>query len=187
MRAERIPVVVEPGNRPQEPTQPVLEVLAEAFASGKVKDKKAREELARKLCTSEWQIKRWRGNTKVTGEAMRRFQARAFYSLAEQWHAVEEAMAEKESWAFRLAAQVCTVLPVGGVSFQSTTLIDARTSGQSETAREFAKAFWARVQNAHKGGLQLIEAIQHEDPPTHIPDPTEPGGPVEPEPEPNEP
>lgn len=134
-----------------------IEILAHYKAAGRLLEGSDFKTAADTLGVDVAQIKEWDKSEQVNIRAMQLFQPRAFQSLVKHWNRVEEKMDEGNLQAFRLAAQICTVLPVGGISISNNLSIDNRASGQSDTLREFARGFWERVQNS-RPDLKLVEA-----------------------------
>jgi hypothetical protein len=134
-----------------------IEIIAHYKAAGRLLEEDDFSQVASTLGVDIAQIKEWDKSEVVNIRAMQLFQPRAFQSLAKHWDQVEAQMAKGKLPAFRLAAQICTVLPVGGISINQNTIIDARQSGQSDTLKEFARGFWERVQNS-RPDLKLVVA-----------------------------
>lgn len=132
------------------------ETMAEYKAQGRLLKKSDYEQAAMLLNVSVEQIKKWDADDSVNQRAMLKFQPRAFQSLVKHWPKVEQAMMERKSWAFRIAAQIATVLPVGGIHFQQNTMIDARVSGQTDAAKEWAQNWWKRVRES-RGEIVEVE------------------------------
>lgn len=161
-----------------------FELICEALATGQLRTARDVKQFAKRFGVTEDDMARLKWSPRTIKRVGEKVQALALYAVADALPFQAE-LAKKNVQAFRSMSQVATVLPVGGVSLSQTILNDNRISGQTESMQAFAKSFWQRVQESRKGGLQLIESMQHDPPePTHIPDPTEPGGPVDPEPEP---
>lgn len=131
------------------------EILAEYKAHGRLLDEKDYAQAAELLGVTVENIRTWDKDDSVNVRAMQKFQPRAFASLVAHWPVIEECMREKKSWAFKLAAQISTVLPVGGVSFQQNVAIDARASGVGENASIWARNHWARVREHHTRALPI--------------------------------
>lgn len=139
------------------------EILAEYKAQGRLLDDQDYRQAAALLGVDIETVRKWDGDDSVNVRAMQKFQPRAFQSLVRNWPVIEQCMKDKKSWAFKLAAQISTVLPVGGVSFQQNVAIDARASGVSENASVWAKNHWQRVREHHTKSLP-IEVTDESDP-----------------------
>ena len=146
-----------------------IEIMAHYKAAGRLLEEDDFSTCAATLGVDVAQIKEWDKADAVNIRAMQLFQPRAFQSLVKHWNRVEEQMDKGKLQAFRLAAQICTVLPVGGVSFQANVAIDARSSGQGDNLKQFARNFWERVQNS-RPDLKLVEAEFTEADPGHTED-----------------
>lgn len=132
------------------------QIIAAFKAEGRLLSTTDMEYAAEQLGTTVKQIKEWSKDPSVNALAMQFFQPRAFETLVRKWPTLEECMDEKKSWAFKLAAQISTLLPVGGVSFQQNVAIDARAAGMGDNHTQFARNFWIRVKESRTSNV--IEA-----------------------------
>lgn len=136
--------------RQQNLTPSRREVLASLKAQGRLVTKRDMNLIARDFDCPLELIQKWDQEESVNLLAMKKFQPRAFQSIVKHWGTVEKSMKAGESWAWRIAAQISTIVPVGGVSFQQNIAVDARTSGVGETRAEFSRLFWERVKKSRE-------------------------------------
>jgi len=136
-----------------------LEKLIEALALGRLSSKKNIEFYCDLLDCDVSDLYRRMYKPKVMKAVLERIQVRAAYLLAPALDAIAEKARGGNIQAARYLSQVATLLPIGGVSFQMNTTIDARQSGVTEATQAWAHEYWKRVKEAHGANLRLIEAV----------------------------
>jgi hypothetical protein len=134
-----------------------IEALVDALALGKISSKKGIAYYCRLLDCDEQQLYRKMYKPKIMKAVLERIQFRAAYLLAPALDVMGAKAVKGDRQAFKLLSQVCTLIPIGGVSFQQNTIIDARQSGVTEATQAWARSYWERVKEAHGGNLKLIE------------------------------
>jgi hypothetical protein len=136
-----------------------IEALVDALALGKISSKKGIAYYCDLLDCDEQQLYRKMYKPKIMKAVLERIQFRAAYLLAPALDVMGKKAMSGDKQAFRLLSQVCTLIPIGGVSFQMNTTIDARQSGVTEATQAWAHEYWKRVKEAHGANLRLIEAV----------------------------
>jgi hypothetical protein len=140
------------------------EKLVNALAYGLVKCKKDERELARQMCVSEYVMKNRSRSPKVKQLVAEEVQVRALYMVAQKLDNIAK-LADTKQWAFNALCKIATIIPVGGISITSNTLIDARVSGSTASVQASARQFWERVQQA-RAPMELIEGTAVEPAPS---------------------